>query len=199
MKSGLLHNMAPNAQRAFLVTLVFSAIAVAIYMFGVQPASDSLDKETRRKSELENDQNRMNADLRGAETVKKTLDDMRAQIAPYESAFLEPLLESYAMRAKSILDPLAMGAGLSDMGYTDEPFRALPLTKPMARQLYTRAAVRMTAKGSYQEAVSFLLRLEKDLPLVSLQSIEITARQKPSEQSIDMVLEWPAKGKVTRK
>jgi len=199
MKGGFLHDMAPNAQRSFFVTLAFSAVAVAIYMFGVQPAADSLARETRRKGELEASQNSINADLRGAETVKKTLDELRGQIAPYEAALLEPLLESYAMRAKSILDPLAMGAGLSDISYSDEPFRALPLTKPMARQLYTRAAVRMTAKGSYQEAVSFLLRLEKDLPLVSLQAMEITAQQKPSEQSINMILEWPAKGKVTRK
>lgn len=199
MKSGFLHNMAPNAQRSFFVTLAFSAAAVAIYMFGVQPASDTLGKESQRKSELETSQNRINADLRGAESMKKSLEELKAQIAPYENALLDPLLESYAMRAKSILDPLAMGAGLSDLNYTDEPFRALPVTKPMARQLFTRAAVRITAKGSYQEAVSFLLRLEKDLPLVSLQSMSITSTKTPSEQYINMVLEWPAKGKVTRK
>jgi hypothetical protein len=112
---------------------------------------------------------------------------------------LTPLLESYAMRAKSILDPFALGAGLVDVDYADEAFRALPLTKPMPRQLHTRAAVKMTATGSYQEAISFLLRLEKELPLTSVQSFAITAQQDPEAQLISMVIEWPAKGGLTRK
>ena len=82
---------------------------------------------------------------------------------------------------------------------SDEPFRALPLPNPMPRQLHTRVAVKLTATGSYQQAVSFLLRLEKEMPLVSLQKLDITARSTPESQSITMVLEWPAKGGLTRK
>ena len=112
---------------------------------------------------------------------------------------LVPLLESYAMRAKSLLDPLALGAGLDDVTYSDEPFRALPLPTPKPRQLHTRVAVKLTATGSYQQAVSFILRLEKEMPLVSLQQLDITARSTPETQSVSMVLEWPAKGGLTRK
>jgi hypothetical protein len=103
------------------------------------------------------------------------------------------------MRAKSLLDPLAIGAGLNDITYSDEPFRALPLPKPMPRQLHTRAAVKLDATGSYQQAVSFLLRLEKEMPFVSLQKLDITAQQNPKTQSISIILEWPAKGGLTRK
>ena len=198
MKGGLLHGMAPNAQRAFFVTVAFSAVAAAIYVFGVHPAGDALAKETGRRDERDASQRRMNADLRGAGAVRQSLDELDALMAPYMGALLEPLLESYAMRAKSLLDPLALGAGLTDLDYTDEPFRALPVGLPFARQLYTRAAVRVSARGSYQAAVSFLLRLERDMPFVSLQSLEISARQEPDAQSVSMVLEWPAKGKVTR-
>ena len=68
----------------------------------------------------------------------------------------------------------------------------------MPRQLYARAAVRITAKGSYQAIASFLLMIEKNLPLVSLQSLQILSQQNPAKQTVTMNLEWPTKGALTR-
>ena len=69
----------------------------------------------------------------------------------------------------------------------------------MPRQLHTRAVVKVSAQGSYQEAVSFLLRLEREFPLVSLQRFDVSAQPTPERQSVTFVLEWPAKGGLTRK
>ena len=199
MNDAFFQNMAPNARRSFFVTVVFAAIATVIYLFCVQPCDGQLNVARRQLSELQDRQRRTDLDLKGSGTVKKDLDDLESQLKPYRDAMLVPLLESYSMRAKSLLDPLALGAGLEEITYTDEPFRALPLPKPLPRQLHTRAAVRMTATGSYQQAISFLLRLEKDFPLVSLQQLNISAQQNAELQSVSMVLEWPAKGGLTRK
>ena len=199
MNGDLLQNMAPNAKRSFFITIALVAITVIIYMFCVQPADAKLGKDRRSLSELQDRQYRMTTELRRADMVKKDLDEVTAALKPYHEALLAPLLESYSMRAKSLLDPLAFGAGLSNVNYTDDDFRALPLPKPLPRQLHTRAAIRMTANGSYQEAISFLLRLEKEFPLVSLQRLTINAQTDPETQEIIFVLEWPAKGGVTRK
>lgn len=201
MKSaGFLQNMAPNAQRSFFVSIAIGAIAVAIYMFGVEPAQSALAKDREKLEQLKGDQTRINRNLKNSENIKKQLSDLQAQMKPYKEAMLTPLLGSYSMRAKSVLDPLALGAGLTDIEYAQEDFRALPVPKPMPRQLHTRAAVRLTAKGSYQGAISFLLRLEKELPLVSLQSMSIDVQQQaPSKQIVTFVLEWPAEGGLTRK
>ena len=43
------------------------------------------------------------------------------------------------------------------------------------------------------------MRLEKEMPLVSLQSLAITAQNDPAVQEVVLILEWPTKGKVTRK
>ena len=190
--------MAPNARRSAFATLAFAAAAVLIYMFGVLPTQDSLERETRRKADLTAAQEKIRADLATVDSVKKTLAELEEQYRPFADAMLAPLLGSYAMRAKTILDPLVIGAGLHDAEYTEAPSRTLPLTKPMARQLHARAAIRLSATGSYQAAVSFLMRLEKEYPLVSLQSIDVSAQKDPGRQSVSMVLEWPAKGKVTR-
>ena len=205
MKSSAFQNIAPNAKRAFIVTLVFSAIAVVLYMFAVEPFSADLARERARLTELQDTQAKMNRDLKNSDNVKKTIADTEAALKPFDDAMLTPLLGSYAMRAKSIVDPFALGAGLTDIEYSQEPFRALPVTPPqvkagvpMQKQLFTRAAIRLNAKGSYQAAISFLLRLEKECPLVSLQSLDITAQQTPGQQTVSMILEWPAKGAVTR-
>ena len=200
MNGSFFDNMAPNARRSFIVTVVLAAIATVIYLFCVQPCDSRLDQARRNLADLQDRQSRMNGDLRSADPVKKDLDDLEAALKPFRDAMLVPLLESYSMRAKSILDPLAIGAGLEDVQYSDEPFRALPLPKPiMPRQLHTRAVVKVSAQGSYQEAVSFLLRLEKEFPLVSLQRFDVSAQSTPERQSVTFVLEWPAKGGLTRK
>ena len=193
MNGGFFQNMAPNAKRSFVVTVTFAAIATVIYLFCVQPSTDELEASKKNLEELQDKQNRTNLDLKRSGTVAKDLEEVEAALKPYREAMLIPLLESYSMRAKSILDPLALGAGLKNVTYSDEPFRALP------RQLYTRAAIRLTATGSYQQAVSFLLRVEKEFPLVSLRQLELTAQQEPMAQAVSIVLEWPAKGGLTRK
>lgn len=199
MSGDFFQSMAPNARRSFVVAVVFSAIAVVLYLFCVQPCADSLATTKVRLEELQDKQSRTNLDLKRSDTIAKDIEELETALKPYRDAMLVPLLESYAMRAKSLLDPIALGAGLNDVTYTEEKFRALPLPTPMPRQLHTRAAVKVTATGSYQQAVSFLLRLEKEMPLVSLREFDIISQQGPKAQSVSFVLEWPAKGGLTRK
>ena len=201
MKSGLFDSMAPNARRAFAVSIVLATVATLLYLFAVEPADAELAKQKARLAELDQNLQRITADLRARENVKKTLDTLEEAKKPYDEAMLAPLLGSLAMRAKTILDPLVLGAGLTEVNYEEAPERALPLTKPIIpKQLHTRAAVKVTAKGSYQGAVSFLLRLERDYPLVSLQAFDFAVAQgRNSTQDLTFVLEWPAVGKVTRK
>ncbi len=197
MKGGL-QSMAPNAKRAFMTTIVLGVLAAAIYFLAVEPAVASLSRERTRLEELKESQRRMTADLNSAGTVQKTLEDLETEMKPFAAAELTPLLGSYAMRAKSLLDPLISGAGLTDVEFSEEPTRKLPTPLPMPRQLHARATIRITAKGSYQAIASFLLMLEKNLPLVSLQSLQILSQQNPAKQTVTMNLEWPTKGALTR-
>ena len=197
MKGGL-QSMAPNAKRAFMTTIVLGVLAAAIYFLAVEPAVASLSRERARLEELKESQRHMTADLNSAGTVQKTLEELETEMKPFAAAELTPLLGSYAMRAKSLLDPLISGAGLMDVEFSEEATRKLPTPLPMPRQLHARAAVRITAKGSYQAIASFLLMLEKNLPLVSLQSLQIQSQQQPAKQTATMILEWPTKGALTR-
>ena len=187
-------NMAPNAKRSFAVTLTLGGAAGVIYMFAVQPAEESLAKARREHDEQEAKLQSVNANLKAAPANKERLQKLAEGLKPFRDAMLEPLLGSYAMRAKSILEPLAFGAGLSNLDYAEMPTRALPVPRPVPAQLHARRPIRVTAQGRYMGAISFLLRVEKEHPLITLQSFALSTTTDPERQQIEMVFEWPAKG-----
>ncbi len=198
MSAEFMQNMAPNAKRSFFVTFGLAVAAVGIYFFAVEPGEADYKKAQKRLADAKDALNKMTMDFSGVSTVKNRLDEDYKAMEPIRNALLVPLRGSYKMAALAQVEPLMLDAGLTAIKPDDAPFRALPLVNnAVPEQLYGRAAVKFTARGSYQAAISFLLKLERDLPLVSLQAIEITAQQDPDNQAIMFILEWPTLGKKT--
>ena len=194
-----LQNMAPNAKRSLLITLVFGTIAAGLYFAAIEPAETKLNQTKSALADAGNRHELMMRNLRNAENVKKRLSTVEAALKPFQDALLVPFLESYAMRAKTLVDAFAQGAGLNEVEYGELTPIALPVPKRLPEQLYARRPVRILCRGSYQAAVSFLLRLEKEMPLVALQSLTIDSQNDQNQQRIEFILEWPAKGAVTKK
>ena len=151
----------------------------------------------RELASLSDQQRIMERDLKDSARVKGMLAEIDAAQKPFLDALLTPLLESWAMRAKSLLDPIAADVGLTIVDYSEQPVRALPLPTPQPRQLHARRPIRVVCRGSYAEIASFLLRVEKLLPHVALQSLLIKAQKDPDAQTAEIVLEWPAKGEMS--
>ena len=188
---------ASSSKNPFFLSALILAVAVVIYLFAVQPALMSIDKAKRDLDGLTDQLNVMERDLKDSARVKGMLAEIDEKQKPYLNALLTPLLESWAMRAKSLLDPIASDVGLTIVDYAEQPVRALPLPTPPPRQLFARHPIRVIAKGSYAEIASFLLRVEKLLPHVALQALQIKAQKDPEAQSAEIVLEWPAKGELS--
>ena len=188
-----LQNMAPNAKRSLLVTLVFGAIAAAIYFFAIESTEATLAKTRRTLQDRTLKHRTMTANLSRAETVTKSLADYTARLAAYEQEMIEPFLESTAMRAKSFVDPLAAGCGLTGMEYEQETPIALPILGAAAREQYVRCPIKITCRGSYQAAVSFVQCVERRFPLVTLEALTISAGSDPDLQLVSVILEWPMK------
>ena len=186
-----------SAKNPFFLSALILAGAAVIYLFAVQPAQMSIDKAKRELSGLKEQRRIMERDLKDSARVKGVLAEIDAAQKPYLDALLTPLLESWAIRAKSLLDPIAADVGLSIVDYAEQPVRALPLPTPPPRQLYARHPIRVVCRGSYAEIASFVLRVEKLLPHVALQSLLIKAQKEPDAQSAELVLEWPAKGELS--
>ena len=109
-----LQNMAPNAKRSLLITVVFGAAAVCIYLFAVVPSEGDLVRAKTELGEVQTRHEMMMRNLSGADKVKERLERINAGMDEFRAAVLAPSLESYAMGAKKLLDPLAAGAGLSE-------------------------------------------------------------------------------------
>ena len=180
MTSSSLQNMAPNVQRALFIALVFGAIAVVVYMFCVQPAQLSIVRERQELESLQSRQDVAHREIRGEKALKERLDGIQTTRQRYLDGLLTPLLESYAMRAKSIVDPIAADSGVTVQDYQERPRRLLPLTKPQA--------IHLTCRGSYAAIISFMMRIEKLLPLVAVESFSLKAQTDNDVQTAELVL-----------
>lgn len=193
-----IQNMAPNAKKSLVVSALFGLVAAGVYFGMVEPAIAERESTAKKLAELQDKSSLMARNLAGADKLKARLADVNEKLAPYREAMLKPLLESLAMRAKSFLDPIALGAELDNVEYEELSPLALPTPPRLPVQLHARQPIKVTANGSYQAAISFLLRVEKQFPLVNLESLTISALNEPDAQRIEMIFEWPVKGKVTR-
>ena len=194
----LLENTAPTTQRSIFFAAAVASVAVFIYLFAVQPCQESIVRAKRDLSSLQDQKRVMERDLKDSPRVKSMLTEIERVRSPYIDALLTPLLESWAMRAKSLLDPLAADVGLKILDYSEMPVRALPLPKPTPLQLYARRPIRVSCRGSYAEIASFILRVEKMLPYVALEAFSIKTQQDPEAQLATIVFEWPVKGALSR-
>ena len=195
--SAFLDNSSSSTKRAMFFSLAVAGVAVVLYLFAVQPCQDSIAKAKRELDSLEGQLRVTTRDLKDSPRVKNMLSEIETARQPFMEALLTPLLESWAMRAKSKLDPLAADVGLKVADYAEMPVRALPLPNPAPKQLYARRPIRVTARGSYAEIASFILRVEKMLPYVSLQALNLKTQRTPEEQSAEIVFEWPVKGALS--
>ena len=188
-----LQNMAPNAKRSLLVTLIFGAIAATLYFFAIESTEATLAKTRRTLQDRTLKHRTMTANLSRADAVARDLATGAARLAEYEKSMIEPLLESTAMRAKSLIDPLAAGCGLVGMEYEQETPIALPILGAAAREQYVRCPIKITCRGSYQAAASFIQCVEKRFQLVALETLTISAGSDPDLQLVSIILEWPMK------
>lgn len=186
-----LQNMAPNAKRSALLTLGFGGLAAALYFFAVEPAETRLFK-ARQSLEAQSQRHRtMMADIARADQVSRRLAEAEERVAGYARAAIRPLLESNAMRAKSLVDSIAAGCELSGMEYEALEPLDLPIVGAVPQRRYARCPVRISCVGSYQAAVTFVRCVERQFPLVAVESLSVASRQDAAAQQVTIVLEWP--------
>ncbi len=183
-------------KRALFMALLFGAVAVVLYMFCVEPWQSDLQKARKEYLGLQDQRNRMINDLKGASQVGARLNVITNECQTnYINNLLGKSVGSYGTAALSKLKPLAEDVGLTiGVDLVEPPPRRLPLPVPLSPQLYERRPIRLTCTGSYAAIVSFILRVEQEMPLVALEAFSFKAQKDPDNQLATMVFEWPCKG-----
>jgi len=183
------------------IALLLLGLVIVLYMSVISPMSASLLKT---RSQMTDEEIRLGS----IELTNNQREDFKARIAVLEktnetnqATWIMPILNSYAMRVKALVDTMATEAGLVNVEYDEGSLLALPVPRERVPNNQTaRRSVRIKAKADYAAAVSFLLRIEKEIPLLTVQcfALKLTKDVRPDQQEFEIVLEWPAKGGVIR-
>jgi len=186
-----------------LISIGLLVLAFILYVGGIGPMSTSLLKT---RSEVADEEVR----LTSIELTNGQREDFKSRVTALEqgnaklrATWLSPLLNSYAMRVKSLVDAMATECGLTNVEYEEGPLIALPVPKEQLPESRTaRRAVRVKALADYAAAVSFVMRAEKDLPLLTVQSLSIqqpkNGQGQVDRQEVVITFEWPAQGEVIK-
>lgn len=180
---------------------IFIALAAVVYMMLLKPASERLQRNRASLLDLRREVSKRTVEIQSQPTLEARLGAVEEEIGSFAPLCLEPLLESYAMQAKAIVGGFAEQAGLVDVEFAERPVRMLPVLKgrPVPSTLHARRPILITCSGDYAAIVSFILRVERDLPHVALGALGIRRGEgQEALQRAEIVLEWPSKGEVRK-
>jgi len=183
------------------ISLALLGLAVVVYLGVINPMSASLFKTRTQLTDEESRLATIDMGNSQREDVKGRIAELTKTNEALRATLIAPLLNSYAMSVKSLVDTMATEAGLVNVEYNEGTLLALPVPKERIPENRTaRRSVRIKAQADYAAAVSFLLRAEKELPLMTVQSFTVKTPQSASHnvQDVEIVLEWPGKGEVIR-
>lgn len=138
---------------------------------------------------------RMSAVVRTTNEKKESVAALQAQYDHLrELGVLTPLLNSYAMRAKRLVQSCAEQSGLDIENVVELPSLPLQQPQPLKDSAFCRQPIEFTASGSYAQLTEFIAAMEKEHPMSILFSLRVAAQQRtPEVHKIQICYEWPAK------
>ncbi len=189
-------DLPPPLQQAILITCGSLIICSALIFFAILPVRTRLQVIRTEIADLNGTFASMEKDI--AETAQqqaKTTASMLDVDAFIASGVIEPLLGSFAMRGKSLIDPLAQKTGFTISGAKELPFIPLRAPSPAPEQLFGRQPIEFTGQGSYAQITALISLTEESLPLATLSSLVILSQpQTPEIHRAIITFEWPTKG-----
>ena len=188
-------------KKAGLTILGALLLNAAIVYLGVLPmkariattekAVEDTDQNNAKISEIINTTNDKKA-------LVQSLNEEHTQLV--EQGLLTPLLNSYTMRAKTIIEPYARLHNLNIEDVAELPM--IPMKRPpeLKEITYARLPIEFTTSGSYTQLTAFIMLVEKELPMTALSSLKITPQNRdPEKHLIQVCFEWPVETPVPSK
>ncbi|NLG00617.1 MAG: hypothetical protein GX565_10760 [Lentisphaerae bacterium] len=191
-----LSKLSPPIRMALGVTGAALLAGVAFLVFGILPARQRIKALTAEIAQLGDTHATMKADIAGTRKQQAATEAAEAALqAVLDQGVLEPLLGSFSMRGKSLLDPLAEKTGFTISDVKEERLIPLQVPAPPPQQLYARQLVEFTGYGAYTQIVAFVQAAEQTFPLAILSGLKIESQtQTPESHKATLTFEWPVKG-----
>ncbi|MFO7937624.1 MAG: hypothetical protein R6V06_08475 [Kiritimatiellia bacterium] len=182
-------------QKAALIIGTAILINAAVLYFAVMPLNRRIEKTKRDTDNLIAENKRIRKVISSANEKKERVAQLdKEHRKMVKEGVLEPLLNSYAMKAKTILAPYTKMSGLNIENVTELPPIPLQQPHPMSGVTYSRQPIEFTTSGSYTQMTSIISYAEKHLPMTALSSLQIKAQNRdPEVHDITFCFEWPVK------
>lgn len=197
----ILNKVAPNKRLSTFIAIGGIVLVGLIIGLWIMPQADKLTAMDEELFSVAARSRTMQAQIRQTETIQKDYQQALITLTTYsKQGIITPLLNSYAMRVKSMLDPLATKHTLA-ITHVRESLRItlpIPPKTPVPKQLYVRQPVECQGIGTFMNLVKFIADIEKTYPLTVLTGISVSAQDKdPINQTFTLTLEWPCLGERT--
>lgn len=196
LNMSFLKRLAPSMKRSLLFSGATTVASVLIIAVGIFPTKKAIRTTGDNLQLLNTRLTQMRADIVNADEQRKRAETANAECAAFAaSGVIEPLLGSFAMRGKTLLDPIAQ-----ETGFTIETVRELTPMQlqqphPPPEQLHYRQPIEFTGRGSYAQIADFIAKTEATHRLATLSGLNILASSvSPETHRAILTFEWPAKG-----
>ncbi len=188
-------NKKDRIQVFVLIGIGFVAVLYAIVQLVISPylASKQKLRETLRQKQekLEKAQRELNF----APNIKTEFDSVTAELDKIiEANVLRPILGSYLVGVSETLETQARLCSIKLDEITEIGIRELPRAgkKDTAVRNFKSYAVQVTATVSYEQATSFMNKLEELNPYLCISDIRLTGQtENPERHRLVMRIEWP--------
>ena len=188
-----------SAKTRMIIVFVGVLLNVAFIYFVILPLRARMETTAKANDDtiLNNDQ------IRAFISTTKEKQQLVAELsAEHEKlvarGVITPLLNSYAMRAKTILAPCAAKNGLAFEDVKELPSIPLQQPQPLKKSAYCRQPIEFTTSGSYTQLATFISCVESEFPMAILSSLKISAQPRdPEIHLIKISFEWPVKTEIT--
>jgi len=193
-------NIKSTLQKAALIIGIGILLNAAAIYFLICPLRS-------RVKDSEVGMHEITSNLDKVRSIISTTNDKQQKIANLKKEYAEliakgvltPLLNSYAMRAKTLLQPLATQSGLVLEDVRELP--PIPLQQPCPIKgavHWCRQPIEFSASGSYTQLSTFISHVESELPLAILSSLEVSTQHNlPEIHKILISFEWPTRTELT--
>ena len=81
-----LQNMAPNAKRSLIITLIFLSLSIVVYIMAIKSTEHSISKAKKQLAALTASHRTMTKELAEADKTKAKIAALQTRLADYESA-----------------------------------------------------------------------------------------------------------------
>jgi len=192
----ILKRLTPSMQRSIGISVAALAVGLLALFLGALPQRIAIENANDKIRLMNARLTQMRADIANTDQQKKVTGKVMAEWdALAASGVIEPLLGSFSMRGKSLLDPIAQQTGFHIDNVRELPSIPLQLPKPAPEQLHCRQPVEFTGVGSYQQIAEFIALTEASQPLATLSGLLILGQPPtPEKHKAIITFEWPAKG-----